>query len=810
MTENKLIQMTDILAIILLGILALFLISPALIDSNTILGPADSLNQWQPYQSVNPANGTPQKNYLLADQILQFIPWKIYTQHWMSQGIVPLWNHHQYTGAPFLGNSQSSIFYPINLLTLFFNIHWNLLLSAFLKLWIAGMGMYLFLRKIKLESSSSFFGGLAFMFSGFNILWLGHPHTNVYIWLPWLLLATENLFNHSTQRNLGFLGLVIGFSLLGGHPETEFLVLLVWGIYSLYRLFISNSEDTKSNQILYLLGALLLGLAIASIQWLPSMEYILNSSAYQQRLTGIPSQDYQAKRAILTWLFPNLFGNPVTNNFWVKDELFYQFNYNEAVSNYIGVISILLAGVGFLYRDKWPYSRFFIGLGLFAAVITYRVPILGPALAKIPPISLIHPKRIIIIMSFALIVLAAQGMNTLLNPSMKKEESKPLRLWAYVFWIIGIFLALIGLNHHNFSLLLVKKGFQSISQYPLQAYGPIVIEALRWGNLFLILSLIAISITIFTAWNRQVKAFLILVVLGADLISFGWNYNPVVPAKYLFPDNPVATELKKDTTQYRIISLDEWTVYPPNTAMMDGLEDVRGYDAVVPARYEQFFRTSGLGFWKDPDPRIWQKDTTGEERALRVLNFLNVKYLLSARAIPLSQKLELVKQWPELFLYQNPGVQSRIFICRNIERLGDSNYILGRLQDPQFNLQDKLLVEGYNPPLAIDSEYSGETVSLTYPNPNEMVVNVKMDKSGMVCIAENYDPGWSGILNGKLITPIHAQYAFMAFALPAGNYQLTLNYRPTLFYLGFIFALIGLLEVLWLIFHNEKITISPE
>ena len=56
--------------------------------------------------------------------------------------------------------------------------------------------------------------------------------------------------------------------------------------------------------------------------------------------------------------------------------------------------------------------------------------------------------------------------------------------------------------------------------------------------------------------------------------------------------------------------MNEWTVYPPNTAMADGLEDVRGYDAVVPERYEQFFQMAGLGFWKDPGPRIWQTDTT--------------------------------------------------------------------------------------------------------------------------------------------------------------------------------------------------------
>ena len=240
MIEKKQSNKTEAACIILLVILAVILISPALMNSKRILCPADSLNQWHPYNFVNPMYDIPPKNNLLVDQVLQFIPWKMYTQYWMARGVIPLWNHYQYCGAPFVGNSQSAIFSPVNLATVIFNIRWNLIISALLKLWIAGIGMYLFLRRIKLESASAFFGGVAFMFSGFNILWLGHPHTNIFVWLPWLLLATENLSLSSSWRDIGILGILIGIALLRGHPETEFLVLLVWGLYAGYRILISQ------------------------------------------------------------------------------------------------------------------------------------------------------------------------------------------------------------------------------------------------------------------------------------------------------------------------------------------------------------------------------------------------------------------------------------------------------------------------------------------------------------------------------------------------------------------------------------------
>ena len=74
----------------------------------------------------------------------------------------------------------------------------------------------------------------------------------------------------------------------------------------------------------------------------------------------------------------------------------------------------------------------------------------------------------------------------------------------------------------------------------------------------------------------------------------------------------------------------------------------------------------------------------------------------------------------------------------------------------------------------------------------------------MVGIVENFDPGWSGTLKGKTIKPDRAQYAFMAVALPAGEYQFTLHYRPESFYFGVIFSLIGWALALFLIIFNRK------
>ena len=69
-------------------------------------------------------------------------------QH-LRQGVIPLWNPHLYSGAPFAADIQSGLFYPINLLVFLLapqlTYEWLEYLAIF-HFWLAGMSMYLCLR----------------------------------------------------------------------------------------------------------------------------------------------------------------------------------------------------------------------------------------------------------------------------------------------------------------------------------------------------------------------------------------------------------------------------------------------------------------------------------------------------------------------------------------------------------------------------------------------------------------------------------------------------------------------------------------
>ena len=93
--------------------------------------------------------------------LAQFLyPTYKFAAEWWRRGVIPLWNPYLFGGMPFVGDVQSGIFYPINLLTFLTSAPLAFRDMEFLSVlhfFIAGAGMYLFLRFGKLGIQNSKF-----------------------------------------------------------------------------------------------------------------------------------------------------------------------------------------------------------------------------------------------------------------------------------------------------------------------------------------------------------------------------------------------------------------------------------------------------------------------------------------------------------------------------------------------------------------------------------------------------------------------------------------------------------------------------
>ncbi len=159
----------------------------------SVLSPADVLFVSGSFREVRGTAYEP-ANRLLIDPVLQFQPWLEFNRAMLRSGRLPLWNSMVGCGAPHLANGQSAVFDPFHLIAYLGPLPDSLAWMAASRLWFAGLGMFLLARAWGLGPWGRWFSGLAFPFCGFLVAWLLFPVTNAALWMPWLFLATERVW----------------------------------------------------------------------------------------------------------------------------------------------------------------------------------------------------------------------------------------------------------------------------------------------------------------------------------------------------------------------------------------------------------------------------------------------------------------------------------------------------------------------------------------------------------------------------------------------------------------------------------------
>lgn len=157
------------------------------------LVPADLVFATPFFARAAPPGLTGPANELLFDQAYQFVPWRHFAHESLRRGELPLWKPQSFSGTPFAATLSAAVFYPLNLALTALPFARTFVWSAVVRLWVAGFSTYLLGRTYGLGPGGAVLAGIAFMLSGYLTVWLGHPHTNVAVLLPFLLLADERL-----------------------------------------------------------------------------------------------------------------------------------------------------------------------------------------------------------------------------------------------------------------------------------------------------------------------------------------------------------------------------------------------------------------------------------------------------------------------------------------------------------------------------------------------------------------------------------------------------------------------------------------
>src|SRR5262245_11757343 len=130
-----------------------------------------------------------------GDGLTQNIGVRILIGQMLRAGHLPLWNPYIFAGTPLLASIYPGALYPPNWLFALFSPTTAMNIVVITTYHLAIIGTYLYGRRIGMTRIGALIAGAAFTFGGFMIAHMGHTsRIAAAAWLPWILLAVENLY----------------------------------------------------------------------------------------------------------------------------------------------------------------------------------------------------------------------------------------------------------------------------------------------------------------------------------------------------------------------------------------------------------------------------------------------------------------------------------------------------------------------------------------------------------------------------------------------------------------------------------------
>ena len=737
------------------------------------------------------------------DTSRQFYPWRFFAESMFAEGQLPLWIPNAFSGAPFVANMQTAIFYPLNA-AIFAVFPTTLALgySFFFHIFLAGLFMYLFLRYIKLDRFCAFLSSIIFMYSGFLIAHTYAGHYSIITsvcWLPLTLLLFEMALRKKSLFYGLLIGIPIGLQLLAGHAQISFYSLIVVGLYFLFRsfLFVKESKDYKrvSKLLLILALALGVGISLAAIQLLPSFEL-------SQHVTRAGGASYEFVTSysfpphnLITTILPNFYGNPVEGsylNVW---------NYWE-LCLYIGILALILISFAIYFKRKNKYVLFFTGLAILSLLLAMgkNTSLYWILWKFVPGFDMFRvPARFLFLFTFSASILAGFGFSFLRGKLSVQEREK---LWKFIKILIGINILLvfiIGTTYIARDQIIYFAKNIILQSYQVSDHSILSIETLQKidlvyasiiNGLLILLALVIGSIIILTFRIKKIKPlklknlnikpeniFKIAVILF--ILSNLWFYNNsfiiTKNSQEIYSEPDYIVFLKDNSEGFRYYDADENIL--DNFQIIYGIHHINGYDPLMLTNYDQVFTSI---------------HNLSDNQHHPILNLLNVKYILTSTQLN-NSGFKLVFDNNDTYIYENEQVLPRAFVIYNVTVSSEAE-ILQTLKTDSFNPIDALLTDK-NIDTTTHNGTGFESVEITKYSPNEIILKTNLAQPGFLVLSEVFYPEWNVYVDGKQQEIYPAYRALRAISLDAGSHVVKFSYDPSSLMMGFYITLFAIIFI---------------
>jgi hypothetical protein len=696
-----------------------------------------------------------------GDFYSQYYPLQLFGARALAGGQLPGWNPYINAGQPGLADIQTGFFYPLNLLP---NLVLALLGLSFgpgiligqviFHFALASLFTYLFVRHRARRAGSSVpaarFAGavsaLTFTYAGYLTSFPVQQLTilETAVWLPLVLFFLDRAAVHPRPLpQLVLAGLALACAFVAGHPQTALYVVyavLAYGLFLVWsrgrdRAALQGSAASRAGRwasglvlaAYAVLVPIVLGLLLAAIQLVPSLQFIARSTR-----AGL---DYQA----VSWGFPLA----------EATHLLYP-GYFGGSPQYVGILPLILAvAASFVRRLRRDVVFWGIAAALaFLLAFGRHTFLYSLAYLGLPGFGTVRDQeRIIYLFAFAISMLAGFGALTLVQPVSRLVRRGFRRFARALIWAWLVFLALTALFYFGY-----LQGQQQGVEINL-------FEGLLRHHVLLLIVLGGSALLFVTRLSgrarRSVSMALALGLIWLNLFTINWQYNLAEPAPGgPFPETGMVRFLQAQPGVYRISSAG---LLPggASAGIVYEIPDITGNTPLRLARFEEF--ESQVGSW-----RRWQ--------------LLNVHYVLSQDDLE-GPGLAQVYEEGETKVYQVGDPLPAAWLVGEV-LVADDARALKMLDAEGFSPRSTAIsptaIEGL--PMAEETSPQG-SVQVVEARPGGWVLDVSAAADGLLVISQPFYPGWQARVDGVEL-PIHrVDYLLQGVAVPAGDHRVELVYH---------------------------------
>ncbi|HVE63554.1 MAG TPA: YfhO family protein [Mycobacteriales bacterium] len=729
------------------------------------------------YDGVREAHPVNLNHADLGDLVAGFYPLHDYAADAVRGGDFPLWNRHLLLGQPYLAIYQPAALYPPNLLYFLLPtpLAWALLypLRMFLAAWFTA----LFVRALGGSRTASIVAGLSFGFAGFMLSWSGWPHVDVAVWLPLICLAVQRLREQATPIWGAVLASAVGATLLAGHPQTALYVLTMGGLFALHRLVFGSrrvddlqgetaeADAPRGRYVAWLAVGGLIGVGIAMVQLLPTAEWIGLTTRSGQDRSG-----HLAPSQILGLLSRDTRNSPNGAGIGIPE-----------AATYVGMLALLGAAMSVLSRRRRDVVLF-AGTAVFAALVAYGV---GPAYdlsLRLPAFSTLPNWRGIVLMQFALAVLAGLGVTAL-------QRKLPGRFVDASWWAplaAGVLAGALGIR-------------------ALQSRVPLIPERVTWFRgptssavVFAIAALLLTPVVVRRLRRTAVLSVLLIGFAAADLITYGYGHAPYIPPRSAYPASPVLEKLQQlDPGLYRIGAVD--SAYAKNLELVYGEETPTGTGYQIKA-VDPILD----GFGSALSGYLYRGAAVAARAADARLDLVNLKYLVSsdynggtAALASRPDQFRLVLSEGHTQVFENLRVLPRAFVVGQpgVQYVGTDAEAYRNVTDQAFDPRKRLIVtdaSGRDRPDVLTSQGTLTPAADVAYDINDIDVTLTAGSAGVLAISDAWFPGWQVTVDGERRELLRVNGAFKGVAVRPGETSVRFSYEPASFSRGRKISLVSL------------------